>query len=109
MDVGKADRCSLSHFHCLNVDLPGHDKSDHGTWVSLADTADKIAEIIPVRSTNAQAHIVGLSLGVYIALVLLEHHDNMVDGVVISGVTAHAAARRIETVGKFIDPEFGGS
>ncbi len=31
---------ALSDFHCLNVDLPGHGKSNNVTWVSLADTAD---------------------------------------------------------------------
>ena len=79
---------ALADFHCLNVDLPGHGKSNHVTWVSLADTADHIAALIQERSTNGRAHVVGLSLGAYIALVLLERHANVVDHVVISGVTA---------------------
>jgi Predicted hydrolases or acyltransferases (alpha/beta hydrolase superfamily) len=78
---------ALADFHCLNVDLPGHGKSNHVTWVSLADTADHIAELILARSANGRAHVVGLSLGAYIALVLLERHPNVVDRVVISGVT----------------------
>jgi pimeloyl-ACP methyl ester carboxylesterase len=79
---------SLADFHCLNVDLPGHGKSNHVEWVSLADTADQIAAIIQTQATNGRAHVVGLSLGGYIALVLLERHANVVDRVVISGVTA---------------------
>lgn len=79
---------ALADFHCLNVDLPGHGKSNNVTWVSLADTADQIAELIQARSTGGRAHVVGLSLGAYIALVLLERHANLVDHVVISGVTA---------------------
>jgi pimeloyl-ACP methyl ester carboxylesterase len=79
---------ALTDFHCLNVDLPGHGKSNHVTWVSLEDTADHIAALIQTRSTNGQAHIVGLSLGGYIALVLLEHHTDRLDRAVISGVTA---------------------
>ncbi len=79
---------SLPDFHCLNVDLPGHGKSNHEMWVSTSDTADQIAAIIRARATNARAHIVGLSLGGHVALLLLEHHADMLDRVVISGVTA---------------------
>jgi len=79
---------ALADFHCLNVDLPGHGKSNHVTWESFADTADQIAAIIQARATNGRAHVVGLSLGGYIALVLLEHHTELVDHAVISGVTA---------------------
>jgi pimeloyl-ACP methyl ester carboxylesterase len=79
---------ALSDFHCLNVDLPGHGKSNQVPWVSLADTADQIAAIIQERALNARAHIVGLSLGAHIALVLLERHAVVADRVVISGVTA---------------------
>jgi pimeloyl-ACP methyl ester carboxylesterase len=78
---------ALADFHCLNVDLPGHGKSNHVTWASLADTADQIAALVQARSTNGRAHVVGLSLGAYIALVLLERHADVVDRVVISGVT----------------------
>ncbi|MBZ0302867.1 MAG: alpha/beta hydrolase [Anaerolineae bacterium] len=79
---------SLADFHCLNVDLPGHGKSNHVPWVSLTDSADQIEALIQARATNGRAHVVGLSLGAYIALVLLERHADMVDRVVISGVTA---------------------
>lgn len=79
---------ALADFHCLNVDLPGHGKSNHVNWVSLADTAAQIARLIQARATNRQAHIVGLSLGAYLALVLLEHHAGVLDRVIMSGVTA---------------------
>jgi len=78
---------ALADFHCLNVDLPGHGKSNHVTWVSLTDTADHIAALIQSRATNGRAHVVGLSLGGHIALILLERHANVVDRAVISGVT----------------------
>jgi pimeloyl-ACP methyl ester carboxylesterase len=79
---------ALADFHCLNVDLPGHGKSNRETWVALTDTADQIARLIQARSTNGRAHVVGLSLGGYIALDLLEHHARVLDRVVMSGVTA---------------------
>jgi pimeloyl-ACP methyl ester carboxylesterase len=78
---------ALADFHCLNVDLPGHGKSNHIPWISRADTADQIAAIIQARATNGRAHIVGLSLGGHIALALLERHANVVDHAIISGVT----------------------
>jgi pimeloyl-ACP methyl ester carboxylesterase len=86
---------ALADFHCLNVDLPGHGKSNHETWVSLADTGDQIAMIIQARATNGRAHVVGLSLGGYIALVLLEHHADVLDQVVMSGVTAAPMPNRV--------------
>lgn len=79
---------ALRDFHCLNVDLPGHGKSQDVAWLSLTDTAHQIASIIQSRATHGKAHVVGLSLGGYIALMLLEHHANLVGRVVVSGVTA---------------------
>lgn len=79
---------ALADFHCLNVDLPGHGKSNKVNWVSLADTADQIAQIIQTRAAHGRAHIVGLSLGGYIALMLLANHADALDRVVMSGVTA---------------------
>jgi pimeloyl-ACP methyl ester carboxylesterase len=81
--------------HCLNVDLPGHGKSNHIKWVSLSKTADQVAAVIQARATNGRAHVVGLSLGAYIALVLLEHHADLVKRAVLSGVTAAPMPNRI--------------
>lgn len=85
---------AFTDFHCLNIDLPGHGKSNHVRWLSLADTADQVAALIQTHATNGRAHIVGLSLGGYIALVLLERHADVVDRVVISGVTASPMPNR---------------
>lgn len=78
---------ALSDFHCLNVDLPNHGKSHEITWVSLADTADKVSAVIRSHANNGRAHIVGLSLGGFVALFLLERHADIVDHTIISGVT----------------------
>jgi pimeloyl-ACP methyl ester carboxylesterase len=79
---------ALADFHCLNVDLPGHGKSNQVPWVSLTDTADQIAVLIQARTANGRAHVVGLSLGGQIGLILLERHAEILDRVVISGVTS---------------------
>lgn len=83
----KQQIATFPDYHCLNVDLPGHGKSNHVPWVSLADTADQIASIIRERATNGKAHIVGLSLGGHVGLAVLERHPEVVDHAVISGVT----------------------
>lgn len=77
----------LADFHCLNIDLPGHGRSNQVPWTSLAHTADQVAAIIQARATNGRAHVVGLSLGGHVALILLERHAPVVDHAVISGVT----------------------
>jgi pimeloyl-ACP methyl ester carboxylesterase len=79
---------ALTDFHCLNVDLPGHGKSSDVPWISLANTADQIAEIIDTTATARRAHVVGLSLGGYIGLLLLDRHAAVVEHAVLSGVTA---------------------
>lgn len=86
---------ALSDFHCLAVDLPGHGKSNEIPWVSLNDTASQISDIIRSRSANGCAHVVGLSLGGYITLTLLEDFAQSIDRAVISGVTASPMPNRV--------------
>lgn len=86
---------ALRDFHCVNVDLPGHGKSNHITWHSLTDTAQQVAEIIRTRANGGRAHVVGLSLGGYVGLKLLEHHAELVVRAVLSGVTASPMPNRI--------------
>jgi pimeloyl-ACP methyl ester carboxylesterase len=73
---------------CLNVDLPGHGHSRDVPWTSLADTAGQVAALVRARTATGRAHVVGLSLGGHVALALLEHHADVVDRAVVSGVTA---------------------
>lgn len=90
----KPQIAALADFHCLNVDLPGHGKSNHVTWVSLRDTADQVAAVIRSYATQGRAHVVGLSLGGHIVLELLEHQPDVLNRVVISGVTAEPMPNR---------------
>ncbi|PJF30874.1 MAG: hypothetical protein CUN52_03475 [Phototrophicales bacterium] len=85
---------ALSGFHCLTIDLPGHGRSNHIAWHSFADTAHKVATIIQEHATNGRAHIVGLSLGGYIALVMLQHHADILNHVIVSGVTIELMPNR---------------
>jgi pimeloyl-ACP methyl ester carboxylesterase len=84
---------NLQEFHCLNVDLPGYGKSNQEEWVSVAKTADQVAEVIRTSATNQHAHIVALSLGAYVAQHLMARHPEQVDHVILSGVTAEPLPR----------------
>lgn len=77
----------LADYRCLNVDLPGHGKSNQIPWLSLADTADQIAHMIVEMVPGRRAHIVGLSLGGQATLLMLERHAEAVDHALLNGVT----------------------
>jgi pimeloyl-ACP methyl ester carboxylesterase len=68
-------------FHCVTVDLPGQGRNHDRPWESLEACADAIAEQV------RPAHVVGLSLGGYVALALLVRHPDLVRSAVVSGVT----------------------
>lgn len=80
-------------YHCLAIDLPGNGGSYQTEWVSLADSAAQVAEIIRQQATNGVAHVVGLSLGGYAALQLLANHAEVVETMIVSGVTTRPFPR----------------
>lgn len=83
----KRQIADLSSFHCLNVDLPGHGRSNRLEWASLADAADRVADLIMAHATKGIANVVGLSLGGHVALELLARQTHLVDRAIVSGVT----------------------
>ncbi len=54
----------------LIPDLPGHGRSNHVPWTSIADTAAMITDVVADRTEDGRAHVVGLSLGGYVGLQL---------------------------------------
>lgn len=77
-----------SQYQCVAVDLPGNGESYQSEWLSFADTADQVAAIIREVSANGKAHVVGLSLGGYTGLYLLQRHADVIESVLVSGVSA---------------------
>lgn len=73
-------------YHILAPDLPGHGKSNAQPWKSLDDTADRVADLIAERANGGRAHIVGLSLGAYVAIRLMLRASERVDHVILSGL-----------------------
>ena len=74
-------------YHCIAVDLPGNGESCQTEWRSMADSAAQVADIIRTKAMGRTAHVVGLSLGGYVALNLLAQHPEVVSTMIVSGVT----------------------
>ena len=72
-------------FHCLAPDLPGFGRSNHLPSISLARTADLVAELIEKRVPAGRAHVVGLSYGGSVVLSLLDRHPDRIDRAVVDG------------------------
>lgn len=76
----------LAEFCCLVPDLPGFGLSGDDAWVSLADTADRVADLIRAETPHGRAHVVGLSLGGLVGLHLAVRHPDAVRTLMVSGV-----------------------
>ncbi len=72
--------------HLLVVDLPGHGGSAARAWVSVADAVAAVAEVVEQCSPAGQAHLVGLSLGGYVAAELAARRPGLVASALVSGV-----------------------
>jgi pimeloyl-ACP methyl ester carboxylesterase len=73
-------------FSCITVDLPGNGASHEVPWRSFDDSAAAVAAVIAATPAG-RAHVVGLSLGGYVAVALTARHPAVVDTVVVSGIT----------------------
>ena len=76
----------LSQYHCIAPDLPGHGASNHLKLESLQHAASLVADVIREHG-GGHAHVVGLSLGGYIGLELVATYPEVVQNLVVSGVT----------------------
>jgi pimeloyl-ACP methyl ester carboxylesterase len=72
-------------FYCLAPDLPGFGRSNGLGSISLAQTADLVAELIASDVPTRRAHVVGLSYGGSVVLNLLARHADRVERAVIDG------------------------
>lgn len=92
-------------FHVLVPDLPGHGRSGRA-WVSLADTVEAVTELVRSRTAAGRAHVVGLSLGGYVAALLAADEPAVVRSAVVSGVNVlpfpHPTMMRL--LGRIIGP-----
>ncbi|MFD2091387.1 alpha/beta fold hydrolase [Blastococcus deserti] len=71
--------------HLVVVDLPGHGRSRTRPWVSLHDTATAVADVVARHAAAGSAHLVGLSLGGYVAATLAAARPDLVPSALSAG------------------------
>ncbi len=77
----------LAHeLHLVAVDLPGHGASARVRWRSREETVARVVDVARQVSPGRPVHVVGLSLGGYIALDLAAAVPDLIDSAVASGV-----------------------
>jgi len=81
--------------HVLTPDLLGYAGRADEEWPGFAGAADDIAELIRTRAIEGRAHVVGLSLGGFVATYLLHRHPEVVRSCLMSG-SALAGYSRVE-------------
>jgi pimeloyl-ACP methyl ester carboxylesterase len=91
---------ALRDFHLLVPDLPGFGGSNDELWVSQADAADRLAELIADKAHGGAAHIVGLSLGAGVGLCLAVRHPARVSSLLLSSTSATPPSRAVVAAGR---------
>lgn len=92
-------------YRCISIDLPGNGKSHKLPWLSLADSAAQVAALIESHVDGGRAHIVGLSLGGYVALNLLANHPEWVESLIVSGINT-APMKNAALLTRLVPPMF---
>jgi pimeloyl-ACP methyl ester carboxylesterase len=97
--------------HVVSVDLPGHGASAQTPWISLADTGARVADVIRRVAHERRVHLVGLSLGGYVALDLAAERPDMVCTAIASGVNVlpFPRPRLMRLAGRAMSPWMGTS
>lgn len=83
----------LANFHLLIPDLPRHSLSKDVGPFSISFTADKTASLIEKHAHNGRAHLVGLSLGGYVAMEVIRRHPGLVASAFVSGAAPVSGLR----------------
>lgn len=74
---------AFQDYHCIVPDLPEHGKSIDEKPITIADSADRIAQLIRNMASSGKAHVVGHSIGAKIIVELLSRHPDVIDHAVI--------------------------
>jgi len=100
----------FADYHRLIPDLPGHGNSNQVEWISFQDTANQVAEVLKERVPGKRTHVVGYSLGAYVAAQLLGTEPELVDHAIICGAAArplpNSALVMNRLIARFIKSKF---
>jgi pimeloyl-ACP methyl ester carboxylesterase len=83
----------LADFHLLMPDLPMHSLSKEVGPFSISLAADKTASLIEKHAHEGRAHLVGLSLGGYVAMEVIRRHPGLVASAFVSGAAPVSGLR----------------
>ncbi|KAH8170051.1 alpha/beta hydrolase fold domain-containing protein [Sarocladium implicatum] len=78
---------SLADYHLIVPDLPQHSGSRHIKPWSLDLAASSTAQLIRDHAHDGQAHLVGLSLGGFVAMQVLRQYPDLVKSTFVTGAT----------------------
>lgn len=78
----------LPQYRSIALDLPGHGLSHMVQATSLVEMGDICADFIRTIAPNEKVHLVAISLGGMITIEMLQHHIDIIESAVISGVNA---------------------
>ncbi len=96
----------LPEHRAVLPDLPGHGHSRHIAFETMEQAADVLAGTISEREFDQTVDIVGLSLGGYVGLRLIERHPHLVRRAMLSGfhICGMPNARMIRLVSNLTSP-----
>jgi pimeloyl-ACP methyl ester carboxylesterase len=83
----------LADFHLLIPDLPLHSLSKDVGPLSISFAADRTASLIEKHAHEGRAHVVGLSLGGYVAMEVIGRHPGLVATAFVSGAAPVSGLR----------------
>ncbi|MEM0967582.1 MAG: alpha/beta fold hydrolase [Verrucomicrobiota bacterium] len=67
------------------LDLPGHGNSNDIIWRSIAETAERVAEVVDRLPVDRDVHLTGHSLGAYVGLEVLLKCPDRFSSALLSG------------------------
>jgi pimeloyl-ACP methyl ester carboxylesterase len=76
----------LSSYHLLIPDLPAHSSSPDIIPFTIPHAASLVAALLKSHAKSTPCHVVGLSLGGFIAIALANAHPELVQSLFITGV-----------------------
>ena len=96
-------------YHLLLPDLPGHSRSHALRPLTLSASVLQLASLVRMHAHDSVCHVVGFSLGGYIALAFAARHPDLVASVLVSGVYDMGRSRwaRLVKLAPYINAPLG--